>query len=370
MKMMTNLVYTPYPTIFPTYIPKEQETITLVWPSPKKKIALITGITGQDGSYLAEWLLHNDYMVYGIVRRASTNNLERIRHILDKINLIEGDITDSVFIYQIIEKIKPNEIYNLAAQSHVQTSFSNPDYTYRVNTLGLLNILNSVKELDRTIRIYQASTSEMFGNVPAPQGIDSDFEPASPYACSKLAAHDLTRFYTNIYNMFVVSGILFNHESPRRGENFVTRKITKYFGNSTFENKLRLGNIDTTRDWGFAPDYVKVMWSSLQVDHPMSFVLGTGIALKISEFLNLVGLYIGINWHEHVRVDTSENIRDQDVFHLRAKSDFKVQTDVNMLVKIMMDYDVGLPDEFNDYVPGEGIDYYMEHYGKIFAWRI
>ena len=324
--------------------------------------ALITGINGQDGSYLAEWLLHKGYEVHGIVRRASTNNLERIRHILDKITLHEGDITDSLFVNNVMDEVSPSDIYNLAAQSHVHTSFYNPDYTFRVNTLGLLNILESVRQVDylSNARIYQASTSEMFGNSPAPQGIDTPFDPQSPYAISKLSAHELIKHYREAYGIYAVSGILFNHESPRRGENFVTRKITKYFSGDK-SRKLQLGNINAIRDWGFSPDYVLCMWMSLQQKEPEDFVLGTGVTISVSDFLDVVGNYIDIKWTDYVIYDQDDYVRISDVNELCAISSYKVQTDVFDLVKIMLDYDANKN--------GQGYEYYMENYGDIFAWR-
>ena len=337
-----------------------------------KPRALITGINGQDGSYLAEWLLHKGYEVHGIIRRASTNNLERIRHILDKITLHEGEITDSIFVSYVIYTVSPLEIYNLAAQSHVHTSFSVPDYTFRVNTLGLLNILEAVRQMDYlpNARIYQASTSEMFGNAPAPQGIETPFDVQSPYAISKLASHELIKHYRNTYDMYTVSGILFNHESPRRGENFVTRKITKYFGNVgankyshvTEHGRLKLGNIQAKRDWGFAPDYVQVMWQSLQDNEPKDFVLGTGVSISVKDFLGEVGEYLNLDWTKYVDFDEIDYVRPSDVNELCAKSSYKVRTYVVDLVPIMLDY------ENNNY-NGQGYEYYMENYGDIFAWR-
>ena len=335
-----------------------------------KPRALITGINGQDGSYLAEWLLYKGYEVHGIIRRASTNNLERIRHILDKITLHEGDITDFNFVYGLIYNLVPKEIYNLAAQSHVKTSFDVPDYTFRVNTLGLLNILESINQFADDMRVYQASTSEMFGNSPAPQGMDTPFDIQSPYAISKLSAHELIGHYRNTYDMYAVSGILFNHESPRRGENFVTRKITKYFGNVgankyshvTEHGRLKLGNIQAKRDWGFAPDYVQVMWQSLQDNEPKDFVLGTGVSISVKDFLGEVGEYLNLDWTKYVDFDEIDYVRPSDVNELCAKSSYKVRTYVVDLVPIMLDY------ENNNY-NGQGYEYYMENYGDIFAWR-
>jgi len=329
-----------------------------------KQRALITGINGQDGSYLAELLLSEDYEVHGLVRRASTNNLGRIQHILDKITLHEGDITDSLFVNFLINNISPQEIYNFAAQSHVQTSFTNPVYTYQTNTIGLLNILESVRQMGylSNAKIYQASTSEMFGNVAPPQGLDSNFNPQSPYAISKLSAHDLIRFYRDTYNIFAVSGVLFNHESPRRGDKFVTRKITKYFGHLALgQEKLKLGNIGARRDWGFAPDYVRLIYNHMTVvEEPNDFVLGTGRTNSVRTFLDLVGEYCGVDWKKHVDLYSDEYMRPADVPNLQADSTYFVPTDLETLVKIMVDYD--------SRQHRDGYEYYEKNYSKIFAW--
>lgn len=330
-------------------------------PKKFKKRALITGITGQDGSYLAELLLSKDYAVHGIVRRASTNNLERIRHIAHRIILHEGDITDSNFVAHTIMEDDFDEIYNLAAQSHVYTSFSVPNYTFQVNTLGFLNILEAVRQYSDQSKIYQASTSEMFGDSIPPQGLDSDFLPVSPYAVSKLASHDLVRMYRDTYDLYAISGILFNHESPRRGENFVTRKITKYFGTSMKE-KLRLGNIETVRDWGFAPDYISFIHQAMQEDKPTDFVLGTGISHSVKDFLDLVGNYLDVDWRKFVERDTDENVRPADINYLQADTRFVPYTNLENLVRIMVDYD-------NKDEPGKGKQYFMDTYGDTFFWR-
>lgn len=331
-----------------------------------KKIALITGITGQDGSYLAEWLLYNDYDVHGIVRRTSTDNLSRIKHLLNKITLHEGDITDYGFINHLLNKVQPEEIYNLAAQSHVQTSFEIPSYTFQVNLLGLSNILETVRNssIIQNTGIYQASTSEMFGNARHPQDLNTTFDPRSPYAVSKLAAHEMIKLYRESYGIHAVSGILFNHESPRRGEKFVTRKITKYFANIKSQRiKLQLGNIQALRDWGFAPDYVQIMHEALNYFEPRDFVLGTGQVLSVRDFGSIAANYVGVEFEDFVEYDNPDYLRPSEVHCLRANSDYKVKTQVKDLIHIMVDYDRGI------YGRGDGYEYYMDNYGKVYSWR-
>lgn len=263
--------------------------------------ALITGITGQDGSFLAELLLTKGYDVYGIIRRTSLPNTERINNIIENENLhLEyGDITDASNIINIINKIKPDEIYNLAAQSDVKISFDIPEYTTQVNALGILRILEAVRilGLEKTTRIYQASTSELFGNTSiAPQDEKTPFEPDSPYSIAKLYAYNICENYKKAYGMFVVNGILFNHESERRGDEFVTRKITKSAARIAVGSKetLKLGNIYSLRDWGYAKDYVEIMWKMLQQEEPRNYVIATGKQYTIKEFCNKVFLKLGI----------------------------------------------------------------------------
>tara|TARA_B100001094_G_scaffold192836_1_gene186698 strand:+ start:12822 stop:13841 length:1020 start_codon:yes stop_codon:yes gene_type:complete len=271
----------------------------------KMKTALITGITGQDGSYLAELLLEKGYMVYGIVRRASMINTHRIDHIFDheRVKLYYGDLTDSGNIVHVLQKTKPDEIYNLAAQSHVKVSFEMPEYTGNVDGLGTLRILEAVRILgmEKTCRIYQASTSEMYGLVQeTPQSETTPFYPRSPYGCAKVYAYWLTKNYRESYGMYACTGILFNHESPRRGETFVTRKICRGLSRiSVGEQKvLYLGNLDAKRDWGHAKDYVKAMWLMLQQDKPDDFVIATGEQYSVREFVEKVAPYFGftIEW--------------------------------------------------------------------------
>ena len=268
------------------------------------KVALITGITGQDGSYLAELLLEKGYEVHGIIRRASLINTYRIDHIFDKINLHYGDLTDSANIIRILQKIKPDELYNLAAQSHVKVSFELPEYTGNVDGLGTLRILEAVRILgmEKTCKIYQASTSEMYGLVQEiPQTETTPFYPRSPYGCAKVYAYWLTKNYREAYGMYACTGILFNHESPRRGETFVTRKIVRGLSRiSVGEQKiLYLGNLDAKRDWGHAKDYVKAMWLMLQKEVPDDYVIATGKQYSVREFVEKVAPYFGmtIEWH-------------------------------------------------------------------------
>lgn len=263
------------------------------------KKALITGITGQDGSYLAEFLLEKGYEVHGIVRRSSVSNTERIDHIIDKIILHDGDLSDSSSIIRIIGEVKPDEIYNLAAQSHVGVSFDAAEYTGDVDALGVLRILEAVHMLglEKTCRIYQASTSELYGKVEeCPQNENTPFHPYSPYAVAKQYGFWIVKEYREAYDMFACNGILFNHESERRGENFVTRKITLATGRIAcgLQDHLELGNLDSLRDWGYAKDYVECMWLMLQQDKPDDFVIATGVQHTVREFTTLAFKNVGI----------------------------------------------------------------------------
>ena len=266
------------------------------------KKALITGITGQDGSYLAEFLLEKGYEVHGIVRRASISNTARIDHLIAKkaITLHDGDLSDSSSLIRIIGEVKPDEIYNLAAQSHVQVSFDVPEYSGDVDALGVLRVLEAVRilGLTKTCRIYQASTSELFGKVEeVPQKETTPFHPYSPYAVAKQYGYWMVKEYREAYGMFAVNGILFNHESERRGENFVTRKITLAAGRIAcgLQDKLYLGNMSSLRDWGYAKDYVECMWLMLQADKPEDFVIATGVQHTVREFATLAFHYAGID---------------------------------------------------------------------------
>lgn len=265
-----------------------------------KQIALITGITGQDGSFLAEFLLAKGYEVHGITRRVSISNTSRINHILSKIYLHEGDLSDSTSILKIILQVRPNEIYNLAAQSHVQVSFAASEYTGDIDALGVLRILEAVRiaKLEKECRIYQASTSELFGKVEeVPQNEQTPFHPYSPYAIAKQYGYWMIREFREAYNVFACNGILFNHESERRGENFVTRKISLAAGRIAcgIQNHLELGNLDSLRDWGYAKDYVESMWLILQQDKPDDYVIATGVQHTVREFVSIVFSHVGID---------------------------------------------------------------------------
>lgn len=283
----------------------------------QQKKALITGITGQDGSYLAELLLKKGYQVHGIIRRSSTFNTDRIDHIYvdphkDDANLFlhYGDLTDGTTLGRIVEKIQPTEIYNLGAQSHVRVSFDTPEYTVDAVGMGTLRLLEAIRDYqERTgtqVRFYQAGSSEMFGKVvEIPQKETTPFYPRSPYACAKVYAHWQTINYRESYDMFACNGILFNHESPRRGETFVTRKITmavaRIFAGK--QDKLYLGNIDSKRDWGYAKDYVQAMWLMLQQDHPDDYVVATGETHSVREFLELAFAHVDLDWEKYVAFD-------------------------------------------------------------------
>lgn len=263
------------------------------------KKALITGITGQDGSYLAELLLEKGYEVHGVTRRTSLPNVERIEHILDKITLHDGDLSDSNSIIRIMSLVRPEEVYNLAAQSHVQVSFDVPEYSGDVNALGVLRILEAIRILgmEKTCRFYQASTSELYGKVEEiPQRETTPFHPYSPYGIAKQYGYWMVKEYREAYGIFAVNGILFNHESERRGENFVTRKITRAAGRIAcgLQEKLQLGNLDSKRDWGYAKDYVECMWRMLQHDVPEDFVIATGVQHTVREFATHAFAYDGI----------------------------------------------------------------------------
>jgi len=272
------------------------------------KTALITGITGQDGSYLAEFLLEKGYRVIGIKRRTSLIATHRIDHLLhnDNFKLVYGSMHDSGWMYEILTKYQPDEIYNLAAQSHVRVSFDCPIETSDIVAIGTLRLLEAVRLICPNSKFYQASSSEMFGDNPeAPQSEETALMPASPYACSKVFAHNLMRNYREGYNMFCSSGILFNHESPRRGETFVTRKITMAAAKIKLglQEKLYLGNLDAKRDWGFAGDYVEAMWLMLQQDNPDDFVIATGETHTVKDFLEVVFEYAGLKIEDYVEID-------------------------------------------------------------------
>jgi GDPmannose 4,6-dehydratase len=290
------------------------------------KTAIVTGINGQDGSFLSELLLEKNYKVIGLVRRSSIENkkLENIKHLLDNKNLIleNGDLTDSPSLWRIIKQYKPDEFYNLAAQSHVGHSFTSPESTFEINATGVLNCLEAIRHLSPETKFYQASTSEMFGdNTNAPQSENTILSPVSPYACSKVAAHNLLINYRKAYGLFACSGILFNHESDRRGEQFVTRKITKAAARIKLglQNELRLGNLDARRDWGYAKEYVEVMWMMMQHRIPDDYVIGTGKTYTIRDFISCVSEIAGYNLIDFVVIDESFK-RPSEVPLLQANS--------------------------------------------------
>lgn len=273
-----------------------------------EKRALITGITGQDGSYLAEFLLEKGYEVYGLVRRSSTEPFERIEHIRDRLHLLSGDLIDQKSLIAALETAQPGEVYNLAAQSFVQTSWDQALLTGELTALGVTRILDAIKIVNPRIRFYQASSSEMFGNTPtSPQNEDTPLYPRSPYGVAKVYGHWITVNYRESYGMYAVSGILFNHESPRRGMEFVTRKVANGAAQIKLglAKELRLGNLDAKRDWGFAGDYVRAMWLMLQQPQPKDYVVGTGENHSVREFVELAFRDVGLNWEDFVRVDPS-----------------------------------------------------------------
>jgi GDPmannose 4,6-dehydratase len=268
--------------------------------------ALITGITGQDGSYLAELLLNQGYRVIGMVRRTSTLNFHRIAHIQEKLELVPGDLSDQISLIRILEEYRPDEVYNLAAQSFVQTSWNQPVFTGDVTALGVTRILDAIRIVEPRIRMYQASSSEMFGKVvEVPQRETTPFYPRSPYGVAKVYGHWITVNYRESYDLYAVSGILFNHESPRRGLEFVTRKITHQAARIKlgFANELRLGNLDARRDWGFAGDYVRAMWLMMQQDQPADYVIATGETHSVEQFLDVAFEHLDMDWKEYVVQD-------------------------------------------------------------------
>jgi GDPmannose 4,6-dehydratase len=323
------------------------------------KRALITGITGQDGSYLAEFLLRQGYHVSGIVRRASSFNTDRLDHLYvdphsgdPRLKLYHGDLTDGTGLRRVLELATPDEIYNLAAQSHVRVSFDQAEYTADVVATGTLRLLEALRDYmhhtSRQVRFYQAGSSEMFGSAPPPQNESTEFHPRSPYAVAKVAAHWYAVNYREAYSMFVSNGILFNHESPRRGETFVTRKITRALAriHLGLQDKLYLGNLDALRDWGFAGDYVRAMWMMLQHSEPGDFVIATGEARTIREFLDVAAARLGIDWPRVVEVD-QRYFRPSEVHHLcgdstkaRTVLGWRPQVNFRSLVEMMVDQDL------------------------------
>ena len=321
------------------------------------KKALITGITGQDGSYLAELLLSEGYEVHGIIRRASTFNTGRINHIYTdphdpkaRLFLHFGDLSDAEQINNLIYNIRPDEIYHLGAQSHVRVSFDIPEYTGNVTALGTVRILEAIRRSGHKIKFYQASSSEMLGAAKPPQSEDTPFQPQSPYACAKVYAYWMVKNYREGYGLFVCNGILFNHTSPRRGETFVTRKTTRAIANilAGKQKKLYLGNLNAKRDWGFAPEYVEGMWKILQQKEPDDFVLGTGQAHSVREFVQAAFSYAGLNWKKYVLIDkryfrpTEVKILKADPSKAKRILGWKPKVTFDDLVKIMVDADMRL----------------------------
>jgi GDPmannose 4,6-dehydratase len=321
----------------------------------KTKVAFITGITGQDGSYLAEFLLSKGYEVHGLIRRSSTFNTSRIDHIYQdphepnpKLFLHYGDLIDGVGLTNLIREIRPDEVYNLGAQSHVQVSFTMPQYTGQVDAVGAVGLLESIRSAEINTRFYQASTSELFGSTPPPQNEESTFRPQSPYAAAKLMAYWCTVNYREGYGMHATNGILFNHESPRRGETFVTRKISRAVAEITkgSKKKLYLGNLDAIRDWGYAKEYVESMWLMLQQDTPSDFVVATGVGASVRDFAEAAFNEVGLNWENYVEVEkkymrpTEVNALIGDPTKINSELNWKANTDWKDLAKIMVKSDL------------------------------
>lgn len=320
-----------------------------------KNIAFITGITGQDGSYLTEFLLEKGYEVHGLIRRSSSFNTERIDHIYQdphtpnpKLILHYGDLTDGVNLTNLIHQIQPTEVYNLGAQSHVQVSFTMPQYTAQVDAVGAVALLESIRASGIKCRFYQASTSELYGSTPPPQNEASMFRPRSPYAAAKLMAYWSTVNYREAYGVHASNGILFNHESPRRGETFVTRKITRAAAKiaTGSKDKLFLGNLDAVRDWGYAKEYVESMWLMLQQKNPGDYVVATGIGATVRDFAQAAFEHVGLNYKDHVELD-KRYVRPTEVDALigdpsKAEKvlDWRAKTDWKTLAKLMVDADL------------------------------
>lgn len=330
------------------------------------KKALITGITGQDGSYLAELLLSKGYEVHGIVRRASTFNTARIDHLYvdphepsARLFLHYGELSDGSRLSELLSEVRPDEIYNLAAQSHVRVSFDEPVYTGDITALGTTRLLEAIISSGVQAKFYQASSSEMFGAEPAPQSEETVFYPRSPYGAAKLYSHWMTKNYRESHGLFAVSGILFNHESPRRGETFVTRKISRAVARISAgqQSKLFLGNLDARRDWGYSPDYVVAMWRMLQLEDPTDLVVGTGSSMSVRQFLQLCFEVVGLNWQEYVEFD-EKYLRPTEVDDLRADAsraesliDWKDLVDASHLAEIMVENDLRLLHENGPDIP-------------------
>lgn len=344
--------------------------------------ALITGITGQDGSYLAELLLSKGYEVHGLIRRASTFNTQRIDHLYrdphnagdTRLFLHYGDVGSPGNLTDLIYSVQPDEVYHLAAQSHVRVSFDLPEYTGDITGIGTIRILEAIRKSGIQTRFYQASSSEMFGSAPPPQNEHTPFLPQSPYAAAKLYAYWVTRNYRQGYGIFACNGILFNHESPRRGETFVTRKITRGLAaiRSGRQKYLYLGNLEAKRDWGYAPDYIAAMWKMLQFDRPEDFVIGTGEAHSVRDFLDEAFSYLGMDWRDYVKIDP-RYFRPNEVDYLLADSGYareilgwEPRVFFKDLVRIMVDADLELAGLQS---PGEGRGILEAQHGPWHRWE-
>jgi len=343
--------------------------------------ALITGVTGQDGSYLAEFLLSKGYEVHGLIRKASTFNTERIEHVYQdphdpsaRLFLHYGDLTNAEQLTNLIHGVQPEEIYHLGAQSHVMVSFEMPEYTGSVTGLGTTRILERIRRAGVKTRYYQASSSEMFGAAPPPQSETSPFEPRSPYAIAKLYGYWMAVNYRQAYGMYAVNGILFNHESPRRGETFLSRKVTRAIARikAGLQSKVYLGNLKARRDYGYAPEYVEAMWRMLQLDRPEDFVVGTGISPTIEEFVAEAFGYAGLDWRQHVEID-ARYFRPTEVDSLRADAakakrllGWEPKISYKELARIMVDADL----EAIGLAPvGEGVTLLRRHFGEWHRWE-
>ena len=323
----------------------------------KTQVALITGVTGQDGSYLAEFLLGKGYEVHGVIRRSSSFNTGRIDHIYQdphdknpKLILHYGDMSDGVGLTNLVREIKPDEVYNLAAQSHVQVSFTMPQYTGQIDGVGPVVLLEAIRAAGNETRFYQASTSELYGSTPPPQNEESMFRPRSPYAAAKLMAYWTTVNYREEYGIHATNGILFNHESPRRGETFVTRKITRAVADIAHgkSKKLYLGNVDSVRDWGYAKEFVESMWMMLQQDKPSDYVVATGVGATVQQFVEVAFAHAGLNWQDHLEID-KKYIRPTEVDALigdpskaQRELGWSAKTHWQDLAKLMVDADLEL----------------------------
>ncbi|HEX9760758.1 MAG TPA: GDP-mannose 4,6-dehydratase [Candidatus Acidoferrales bacterium] len=345
------------------------------------KRALITGITGQDGSYLAEFLLSKGYEVHGIIRRASTFNTRRIDHLYEdphnphvKLLLHYGDLSSGEQIANVIYNIQPGETYHLGAQSHVRVSFDMPEYTGDTTALGTTRLLEAIRRSGIATRFYQASSSEMFGNAPAPQNEQTPFCPASPYAAAKVYSYWMTVNYRQGYKLYACNGVLFNHESPRRGETFVTRKVTRAVARirAGKQKHLFLGNLQARRDWGYAPEYVEAMWKMLQQDEPHDYVIGTGESRSVEEFVAEAFSYVGLDWREYVRMD-EKYLRPVEVEMLKAdpakarkELGWEPKISFRDLVRIMVDADL----EAEGLKPvGEGLRVLQERFAGWHQWK-